>query len=58
MDKEALIESMSHPENLVDDIEEEIEPRIPSGIMVEIELASPVSKIIVKTRSLNQEFEM
>ena len=57
MDKEALIESMSHPENLVDDIEDEIEPRIPSGIMVEIELASPVSKIIVKTRSLNQEFE-
>ena len=58
MDKEALIESMSHPENLVDDIEDEIELRIPSGIIVEIELASPVSKIVVKTRSLNQEFEM
>ena len=39
MDKEALIESMSHPENLVDDIEEEIELRIPCGIIVVIELA-------------------
>ena len=58
MDKEALIESMSHPENLVDDIEDEIELRIPCGIVVEIELTSPVSRIVVKTRILNQEFEM
>ena len=44
--------------NLNDNIEGQIELSIPSVIMVEIELTSPVSKIIVKNKSLNQEFEI